>query len=113
MNKQIKEGYRLSPQQKRLWLLQQHDNSAPYFAHCGVLIEGALEKETLKEAWQQLTGQQEILRTPYHHLEGMDVPLQVVNDAERIEIRELDLSQQQIQEQRSEEHTSELQSRLH
>ena len=99
MNKQIKEGYRLSPQQKRLWLLQQNENSALYFAHCSVLIEGTVEKETLKEALQQLTVQQEILRTTYHHLEGMDIPLQVVNDVESVALREVDLSHQRIEEQ--------------
>jgi hypothetical protein len=36
------EGFRLSPQQKRLWLLQQAGYSQPYRVQCAVLIEGNL-----------------------------------------------------------------------
>ena len=42
------EGFRLSPQQERLWLLQQ-DNDA-YRAHCSILLKGTVNVETLKAA---------------------------------------------------------------
>ena len=41
------EGYRLSPQQARLWTLQQQDN-LPYRAQAGIQIQGDLQIEMLQ-----------------------------------------------------------------
>jgi hypothetical protein len=48
MQTQTLEGFRLSPQQKRLWLLQQ--DSLAYRAQCAIQIKGKLNAEILKEA---------------------------------------------------------------
>jgi amino acid adenylation domain-containing protein/non-ribosomal peptide synthase protein (TIGR01720 family) len=74
------EGFRLSPQQKRLWQLQELGNSQAYRAHCAVLIEGNLNLEILKSALQNVIHKHEILRTTFQVLEGMNLPLQVIGD---------------------------------
>lgn len=73
------EGFRLSPQQKRLWVLQR--GGADYCSQCALAIEGELNIETLKSVLRRLANQNEILRTTFHRRPGMRVPIQVVADA--------------------------------
>jgi amino acid adenylation domain-containing protein/FkbM family methyltransferase len=80
MQDQIIEGYRMSPQQEHLWLLQQFDG-APYLAQCAVGIEGKLDKQVLKEALSQVVQRHEVLRTGFRCLLAMSTPLQVITDA--------------------------------
>ncbi|MEQ8755468.1 MAG: amino acid adenylation domain-containing protein [Coleofasciculus sp. G1-WW12-02] len=72
------EGFRLSPQQKHLWLLQQGVNSQPYRVQCAVLIEGTINTLLLESALQKVLEKYEILRTNFQALPGMNVPLQVI-----------------------------------
>ncbi|HAG82191.1 MAG TPA: non-ribosomal peptide synthetase, partial [Cyanobacteria bacterium UBA12227] len=74
------EGFSLSPQQERLWLLQQTRNSQPYRAQCAVLIEGNLNTQLLELALQKTVEKHEILRTNFQALPGMTIPLQVIAD---------------------------------
>ncbi|MBD2741476.1 non-ribosomal peptide synthetase [Coleofasciculus sp. FACHB-1120] len=71
-------GFRVSPQQRYLWLLQQ--DSAAYCAQCAILIEGNLKTTALKEAVQEIINRHEILRTSFHREPGIKVPIQVVSD---------------------------------
>ena len=75
---EVVEGFRLSPQQKRVWLLQESEQ--PYCVSCSVLIEGRLDREALNNAVNQVIARHEILRTSYKRLFGMTVPLQVIDD---------------------------------
>src|SRR5262245_51288301 len=90
-------GFRLSPQQKRIWLLQR-DNEA-YHAQCALLLEGNLEPEVLKEAVQQVVKRHKVLRTSFLCLAGMRYPVQVVNVIAAPSWQTIDLSGQSIQEQ--------------
>lgn len=80
MQQEVIEGFRLSPQQKHLWLLQQVDHSLPYRAQCAVLIEGNLNTEIFTAAWRQVCARHEILRTTFQCLPEMTVPVQVITD---------------------------------
>ena len=71
---EVVEGFRLSPQQKRIWLLQESEQ--PYCVSCSVLIEGRLDREALNSAINEVMERHEILRTTYKRLSGMSVPLQ-------------------------------------
>ena len=73
------QGFRLSPQQKHLWHLQESDNF-PYSSQCAVLIEGNLDIDTLRVALELVVSQHEILRTNFHCLHGMTIPLQVIRN---------------------------------
>ncbi|ARV58892.1 hypothetical protein BZZ01_09835 [Nostocales cyanobacterium HT-58-2] len=72
------QGFQLSPQQKRLWLLQQDNNS--YYAQSAILLEGDLKIEVLKSALTQIISRHEILRTTFHHLQGFRIPIQVIGE---------------------------------
>jgi len=74
------EGFRISPQQKCLWLLQQAGNSQAYRAQCAVIIEGNLNIETLETAIRRVVDRHEILRTNFQALPGMNIPLQVITN---------------------------------
>lgn len=86
------EGFRLSPQQKHLWLLQEASNALPYRAQCAVLIEGRLDRHSLKAALRDVSDRYEILRTTFRCAHGMTIPLQRVNEDSAPSMEEFDLS---------------------
>src|SRR6202035_4165212 len=70
------EGYRLSPQQRYLWRM---DEGAPGFPCQFVLrLDGDLDVLRLKRAVRTIVDRHEILRTTFQRLPGMKLPLQVV-----------------------------------
>src|SRR3569832_168680 len=85
------QGYRLSPQQKRLWALQ-HAGGASYAARLAILLEGELRADILKDALQRIVGSHEILRTVFHRSPGMIFPIQVVLTESTPAWREVDFS---------------------
>jgi len=92
MQQSVIEGFRPSRQQQRLWQRQQHDHSPAYRARCAVLICGQLDQSILNRTIESLFARNEILRTTFHFLPGMSMPLQIVEDGARPHIDEYDLS---------------------
>src|SRR6185369_7012262 len=90
-SKQI-EGYRLSPQQKHLWLLQQGNPDQPYRAQCCILLEGVVSRAVLRSSLQTVVDRQEILRTTFHRVAGMQFPLQVSREGGAPTLFEVDLA---------------------
>src|SRR5882672_10288445 len=88
---ELVEGYLFSPQQKRIWRLQQRDTAQSYCAQCVVEIEGNLNAETLKDALQAVVSRHEILRTTFPRQPGLKVPFQVINEKGFLQWRSLDL----------------------
>ena len=74
---EVIEGYRLSPQQKRLWL--HRDSSARADLTCAIRIDGPLDHAMLDRAFDRLVERHEILRTSFERLPGMELPVQVIN----------------------------------
>ena len=72
------QGFQLSPQQKRLWLLQE--NSSAYRAICAIVIEGNLQVNILKLTLEKLVNKYEILRTKFYKPRGIKIPIQVVEN---------------------------------
>jgi amino acid adenylation domain-containing protein/FkbM family methyltransferase len=101
MQKEIIEGFRLSPQQERLWLLQQ--GSTAFRSEYAVIITGALRTDVLIEALHLTVSRHEILRTSYEFLPGMDVPVQVIGESstQAFPLWETDLSQYGEDEQQA------------
>ncbi len=91
MQVQAIQGYRLSPQQKRLWLLQQSTDHQPYRAQCAVLIEGVLDSAALKAALEEGVSRNQILRTTFRSSYGLTVPVQVIGDIRPRVTNEFDL----------------------
>ncbi|MBW4625285.1 MAG: amino acid adenylation domain-containing protein [Brasilonema octagenarum HA4186-MV1] len=90
MQNHTTESFRLSPQQKRLWSLQQC--SLAYCAECALLLEGNLKPEVLKAALQQVINQHGILRTRFHRLSGIKIPVMVIADSSVVSWHEINLS---------------------
>jgi amino acid adenylation domain-containing protein len=78
MMEQDFEGYRLSPQQMRVWRTQ--NGCASHLAQCAILIEGSLQLETLRRAVSGIVERHEILRTRFVKSPGIKLPFQVVMD---------------------------------
>ena len=90
MKGQTISGFKLSPQQKYLWLLQQ--DSSAYLTQFSLLIEGALQPKILKAALQQVINRHGILRTIFHRLSGRKTPVMVIKDSIYPLWRNIDLS---------------------
>lgn len=77
MGQETIQGYRLSPQQKRLWALQS-GSGVPFYTWCAVRIDGELDVRVWQESLNQVVAQHEILRTTFQLLPGMTIPVQVI-----------------------------------
>jgi len=86
---QVFEGYRLSPQQKHVWRLQQ--DSQAYCAQCAILIEGDLNSELLEEALKKIMQKHEVLRTALDWIPGLDTPIQLILERPPLPFRKVDL----------------------
>src|SRR5262249_31370648 len=84
------EGYHLSPQQRRLWTLQQL--GFVYNTCCLVRIDGSLQTDRLQAALAQTVQRHEILRTLYRKPSGVRMPLQMVAASLQPEWHEVDLT---------------------
>jgi len=83
------QGFRLPPEQKRLWESDRHP--PVYCAQCAILLEGKLDRGALRAAVERVVNRHEILRTTFRKLPGMKVPLQVIADTAAPLWNELDL----------------------
>ena len=87
------EGFRLSTQQKHLWLLQQDGYEPAYRVHGSILIEGDINPEALNATLKTVVHRYEILNTTFHQLPGLTVPVQVINQPNGVLLDEHNLSE--------------------
>ncbi|HEY0735657.1 MAG TPA: amino acid adenylation domain-containing protein, partial [Herpetosiphonaceae bacterium] len=90
MDQTPQAGFRLSPQQRHVWLWQQ-SSQQPFYAQCTIRIQGALDRATLTAAIRMMVERHEILRTTFHTLPGMQFPLQVIAETLPPTIQDIDL----------------------
>jgi amino acid adenylation domain-containing protein len=83
------EGFRLSPQQRRAWLLAQ--SSSAYRSGCAVSLAGSLDVPRLRRALEEVVVRHDILRTTFQRAPGVKIPIQVVHPTLAPSWRELDL----------------------
>jgi NRPS condensation-like uncharacterized protein len=86
------EGYRLSPQQRRLWGMIRRGGGMSYQTKCVVAISGNFESRHLKTAVRNVIARHEILRTSFQCLPGMTIPMQVIRETGSVAWQEDDLS---------------------
>ncbi|HEX3185012.1 MAG TPA: condensation domain-containing protein, partial [Pyrinomonadaceae bacterium] len=91
------EGYRLSPQQLHLWLLQQQ-NSDAYRSQCIVRLEGELNVDALRAALQRVVQRHDILRTSFMRTPGIKFPVQVISAETRPAPIELTFEERSLSE---------------
>jgi amino acid adenylation domain-containing protein len=84
------QGFRLSPQQRRIWVSQP--DGAALRCQCAVLLEGGLEIDALRGALDGVVAAHEILRTSFVRAPGMKLPVQVVGESGAYAWRHEDLS---------------------
>jgi len=82
-------GARMSPQQRRLWLLGEA--YGPAVRRLAVELTGELDAAFLRTAVQGLLARHDILRTGFRVLPGLRLPLQVADDAATVDWTEVDL----------------------
>src|ERR1044071_3744872 len=93
------EGYRLSPQQRHLWLLQQGQSDSPYRVQYMVEVSGDLDTLALEGAFLRAASENEILHTYFCFVPEMVHPVQVVRETAGIAFQTDDLSDLSDQEQ--------------
>jgi len=71
-------GFRLSPQQKYLWKLQE--NHLNYLAQCAIKIQGKVKVNILKSAVEKIINRHDIFRTIFQFRPGLKMPIQVILD---------------------------------
>ncbi len=71
-------GFTISPQQRRVWDVQQH--GTPLYVKARFCVNGKLDSEHLHGCLTQLLADHTSLRTTYHRKEGVLYPLQVVEE---------------------------------
>jgi amino acid adenylation domain-containing protein len=74
------EGFRLSPQQRRLWQMMQRHPGTAFASQIQVVIRGALNIDRLESAVRIVQKTHEILRTRFVCLPAARVPVQVITD---------------------------------
>jgi amino acid adenylation domain-containing protein len=84
------EGYRLSPQQAALWTAPAGASAAA--SRATVSVTGPASPQAVRAALAALVSTHEILRTNFHRLPAMRLPLQVVRAPAPLRWREHDLS---------------------
>ncbi|ELS00504.1 amino acid adenylation enzyme/thioester reductase family protein [Xenococcus sp. PCC 7305] len=97
-------GFGLSPQQKRLWRLQQDD--AAYLTQGAIAIAGNLQTARLKQVVEQIVARHQILRTNFSRLPGVKLPVMTIADRsgfwwQEIDFRERDLDLEELFEKES------------
>ena len=92
MSAEVGEGFRLSPQQKHLWLLQLNQQELPYRTACTARIDGVFDRSILATALAQVVDRLEILRTAFQYVEGLTLPLQIISPESPVTLHYHDLA---------------------
>ncbi|HEV8581215.1 MAG TPA: amino acid adenylation domain-containing protein [Thermoanaerobaculia bacterium] len=76
METETLQGFRLSPQQRWLWLLHQEHPACR--VQCSLALDGDLDGPALRRAVNALVARHDILRTTFHRAPGVKVPIQTI-----------------------------------
>lgn len=81
-------GFRLSPQQERIWLASEWPTGRSDVVACQVHLEGDIRAEQIESELNSALQQHEILRTDLQLLPGMNRPLQSIRETSQIAVIE-------------------------
>jgi amino acid adenylation domain-containing protein len=91
MNNDTIAGFRLSPQQERIWSLQRGADAACYRVAGMLQIDGKVDADKLRAALCQVVERHEILRTVFRRQPGMKTPFQVILESGEIDWQSVEL----------------------
>lgn len=86
------EGFRFSPQQKRIWGLRQQV-SIPYCSQLVLQITGNLQADHLRTVLEQIACRYEILRTRLERPIGVKIPYQIIESVPKLRWNVKDLGE--------------------
>ncbi|HJP93408.1 MAG TPA: amino acid adenylation domain-containing protein [Pyrinomonadaceae bacterium] len=90
MQSSTSHGFRLSPQQRQIWISQQAFPSQPLRVACSFDVTGRLDRDRLRQALKIVVGRHEILRTTFARPAGIKTPFQVISEEAKFFWREVD-----------------------
>jgi amino acid adenylation domain-containing protein len=94
------QGFRVSPQQRQIWMAQQASPDQPFRAAGAFIVAGNLDSDRLRQALNRTVARHEILRTTFHRPPGIKIPFQIVSEKidvfwQRSDLKNLPDEQQQ------------------
>ncbi|MGZ4163687.1 MAG: condensation domain-containing protein, partial [Tumebacillaceae bacterium] len=100
MQQQV-QGYRISPQQRRLWKWGQESAYRDSMTQITAVLSGLLDDELFQAALEEVVRRNEILRSQFQMVPGMAYPVQVVLDAVSVELHVHDWRGASVAEQQA------------
>ena len=100
MHEEVIQGFRLSPQQERIWRLEATQPNR-FRTCCSVSLSGALDLERFQQAVNEVVARNEILRTSFYFLRDRNDPLQVIDKHSPAPLEFTDLRDTNVEEQRA------------
>jgi amino acid adenylation domain-containing protein len=93
-------GFRLSPQQRQIWIAQQAFTGQPFRAVGAFAVAGNLDSNRLYESLEIIVERHEILRTAFARPAGIKIPFQIVSENTSFFSQRVDLTNLAEREQR-------------
>ena len=100
MQNPTSHGFRLSPQQRQIWISQQAFPGQPFRAVGAFNVAGSIESDRLRQAFDVVVSRHEILRTTFARPAGIKIPFQIVSENtsfywQRVDLKDFDQDQQE------------------
>ena len=94
------QGFRISPQQRQIWMSQQAFPDRPFCAAGAFIVAGSIDADRLQQALIKSVERHEILRTTFERPAGIKIPFQIVSENtgifwESIDLKNIDAGEQQ------------------
>src|ERR1043165_2006215 len=99
MHEEVIQGFRLSPQQERIWRLEATQPNR-FRTRCSVSVSGPLDIERFQQAVNDVIARHEILRTSFYFLRDRNDPLQVIHTHSADPLGFTDLKGTNVEDQR-------------
>ncbi|HKN82227.1 MAG TPA: amino acid adenylation domain-containing protein, partial [Pyrinomonadaceae bacterium] len=91
MQSSTSQGFRLSPQQRQIWISQQAFPNQPFRVVHSFNVSGRLDRDRLQQALKTVVGRHEILRTIFARPAGIKTPFQVISEQAKFFWQQVDL----------------------
>ncbi|HZI46607.1 MAG TPA: condensation domain-containing protein, partial [Pyrinomonadaceae bacterium] len=87
------QGFRLSPQQRQIWISQQAFPAQSFRAVGAFVIAGNIDHDRLRRSLNRAVARNEILRTTFQRPAGIKIPFQIVSDKIEVFYESCDLQE--------------------